>query len=105
MCPGFRIDKLTRDTNAFSGFAHATFEYIAHSKFAADLLHIYGPALVGEARITCDYEQPAKTRQRHRDVLDDTIGEILLLWVGTEVLEGQHGNRGLAGKRHGGRWS
>ena len=40
MYSGFGIDKLTRDTNAVSGLAHATFEYVAHPKLAADLLHV-----------------------------------------------------------------
>src|SRR5947208_44807 len=99
MCSGFGIDKLTRDTNTVSGLAHATFEYVAHTKLAANLLHVHGPAFVSETRITCDHKQPTKERQRHRDILHDAIGEILLLRVGTEVLERQHGNRGLVGER------
>src|ERR1700730_8309322 len=99
MCPGFSIDKLTRDANAISGLAHAAFEYVAHPKLASDLLHVYGPALVREARITCDHKQPTKERQRHRDILHDAIGEVLLLRVGTEVLEGEHRYRRLVRER------
>ena len=45
MCSGFGIDKLTRDTQAISGLAHAAFEYVAHPKLAADLLHVDGSGL------------------------------------------------------------
>ena len=99
MCSGFGIDKLTCDTHAISSLAHATFEYVADPKLAADLFHVDGPAFVGKTRIACDHKQPAKARQRHRDVFHDAIGEILLLRVGAEVLEGQHGNRGIVRER------
>src|SRR5439155_12931488 len=57
MCSGFSIDKLTRDTNAISGLAHATFEYVAHPKLAADLFHVDGPAFVRKTRVACYYKQ------------------------------------------------
>src|ERR1700709_123528 len=44
-----------------------------------------------------------KARQRHRDVLHHAVAEILLLRVGTQVLERQHGNGWLVGKCQG--WS
>ena len=99
MCSGFSIDKLTRNTNAISGLAHATFEYVAHPKLAADLLHVHVPAFVRKTRIACDHKQPTKERQRHRDVLHHAVCEILLLWICTEVLEGKHGNRRFIGQR------
>ena len=48
MCSGFRVDKLTRDANPVARLAHAAFEDVAHTKFAADLLYIDIPAPVGE---------------------------------------------------------
>jgi len=43
------IDELPGDAQAVRRFAYAAFKYIADTEFAADLLHIYGPALVGKA--------------------------------------------------------
>src|SRR6266404_2057699 len=48
MRSGFRVDKLARDTNAVACLAYATFEDVAHTKFATDLLYIDRPAPVGE---------------------------------------------------------
>ena len=46
---GFRVDQLAADPQAIAGLAHAAFQHITNPKFAAHLLHIDGPALVGEA--------------------------------------------------------
>src|SRR5262249_7447979 len=54
-----RIDELPGDAHAGSRLAHAAFEHIAHAQLASNLLHIDRLALVGERRVTGDYEQPA----------------------------------------------
>jgi hypothetical protein len=41
-----RIDKLPRDAHPVPRLAYAAFKHVAHSKLAADLLHINGAALV-----------------------------------------------------------
>src|SRR5229473_4547520 len=99
MCSRFSIDKLTRDANATPGLADATFKYVAHTKLAANLLHVHGPAFVSKTRIACDHKQPTKERQRHRDVLHDAIGEILMLRIRAQIGEGEDGDRGFIGKR------
>ena len=62
------------------------------SELTADLLYVHRPAFVRETRIACDHEQPTEERQCHRDVLHHAICKILLLRIGTDVLEGKHGN-------------
>ena len=57
--PVVGVDQLAGDAHAVAGLAHAAFEHIAHAEFAADLLHIDRLALVGEARIAGDDEEPA----------------------------------------------
>ena len=99
MGAGRRIDELAGDAHAVRGLAHAAFEHVAHAELAADLPHVDGAALVGEARIAGDHEQPANARQRGDDVLDHAVGEILLLGVAAHVLERQHGDRRLVGQR------
>ena len=63
ICPEMRaasaVDELRRDAHPLCCFAHATFEHIAHTQFTPDLLHVDGAALISEARIACDHEQPA----------------------------------------------
>jgi hypothetical protein len=83
MRPGGRIDQLPGDAHLVRRLAHAAFQHIAHAELAADLLHVDRAALVGEARITCDHEQPANARQGRDDVLHHAVGEVLLLDVAT----------------------
>ena len=98
MRPGRGIDELPGDAHPVRGLAHAAFQHVAHAQLATDLLHVDRPALVGEARIARDDEQPANARQRRDDVLHHAVGEVLLLGVAAQVQERQHGNRGLVGK-------
>ena len=49
MRPGCRVDQLPGDADAVGGLADAAFQHIAHAQLAADLLHVHGAALVGEA--------------------------------------------------------
>ena len=63
MAARLRVDELSGDAHAVRRLADAAFEHIAHAQVAADLLHIARPALVGEARIARDHEQPAYVRQ------------------------------------------
>ena len=95
MSSGYGIDQLRGDAQARTGPSYAASEQIAYPQVASNIAHVGRLALVLEAGITGDDEQFAEPRQRHRDILHDAICEILLLRVGTEVLERQHGNRGL----------
>src|SRR5688500_9985380 len=64
------IYQLTRDTHSVAGFAQTAFKDIANAQRAADLFHVYGATLVGEARITRDNEQPWHAREGCDDLLD-----------------------------------
>ena len=59
---GFCIDKLRVDADPLTAATHAAFQDIAHAKFTSDLLHVDRMALVGEAGIAGDDEQPADAR-------------------------------------------
>ena len=104
MRAGRRVDQLRADAHPVPSFANRTFEDIAHAQFAADLFHIDRLALVGEARIAGDDEEPSDPRQRGDDFLDHAIGEILLLRVAAHVLERQYRNRRFVRERQR-RWS
>jgi len=97
VCPdvsaGRRVDKLGSDAYPVAALADAAFEHVAHAQFAADLLQVDRFALVGEARIAGDHEQPRKARNCGGDILDDAVGEILLLRVAAEILKRQDRQR------------
>ncbi len=96
---GRAVDELAGDAHPVRRLAHAAFEDVAHPQLAADLFYIDRPALVGEAGVPGDDEQPAHARQRRDDVFHHAIGEILLLRVAAHVLERQNRNRRLVGNR------
>ena len=63
MRAGRGIDELAGDAHPAARLAHAAFEHVADAELAPDLLHVHRPALVGEARIARDDEQPAHARR------------------------------------------
>ncbi len=87
------IDQLGIDTDLVIRSADAPFEHIAHGKLAADLLCVNRFASIGERGIARDHEHPADPRQIGRHILGDSIREILLVGVITEIGERQHDNR------------
>src|SRR5215475_587234 len=91
------INELTGDAHPAGGFAHASFEYVAHPELTPNLLHVDRPALVGEARVSRDHEEPPHARERRDDLLDDAVSEIILLRVAAHVLEGKDRDGGLVG--------
>ena len=95
---GLCLDQLADDANVRADSTDAALEHVAHAEFAPDLLHVHGPALVGEAGTARDDEEGPHARQRGDDVVDHPVGEVLLLRVATEVLERQHRQRRLVGQ-------
>src|SRR5262249_54341391 len=98
MPPAPRLNQLRGNAHATASLAHRAFEHIAHAQLAADLLHINGLALVGEARIARDDEEPADAAERGDDLLDHAVSEILLLRVAAHIGERQHRNGRLVGE-------
>src|SRR5262252_4290686 len=95
MAARFGIDELACDAHAVCCSAHAALEHVANAKVAANLRHTDGAALVGEARIAGDHEEPPYMRKRSDDVLDHAVGEVILLRITAHVHKRQHGYRGL----------
>ena len=99
MRSGARVDQLTGYADPIGALAHRAFEHVTGPQFAADPLHIDVLALVGEARIAgCD-GQPVDARKSGGDLLDHPVGEIFLLRIVTQIVERQHGERGLVRNR------
>ena len=98
---GLGLDQLAGDPDAFACGAHAALEHVAHAELARDLPHVDRAALVDEARIAGDDEQPAQPRERRDDVLGDAVGKVILLGIAPEVGERQNRDRrpGRRGER------
>src|SRR5215470_11098690 len=94
------FDELCVDAYSAPSLAHTAFEYISHSQLASDLLYVDSSAFVSEARIAGDHEQRVKARQFGDDLLDDAVGEILLLRVARHIGERQDRDRRFVRKRH-----
>src|SRR5208282_59783 len=93
MPAGVRFDQLASDADAGCRLAHAAFEHIAHPELASDLANVWRLALVSEARISRDHEQPFDARQAGDDVLNHAVDKIILLGISAHVLERQHRDR------------
>src|SRR5207249_10548166 len=60
------IYQLGGDPQPVAGLADRAFEHVADTELAPDLLHIDRLALIGEARIARDDEQPADRSEERR---------------------------------------
>src|SRR5262245_36570710 len=94
-----RVDELSSDANARHCLADAAFQHVANTKLSTNLSYVELLAFVKEAGIACDYEKPLSTRERGYDVFDHPVSKVVLLGIAAHVLEWQHGDRRLVGKR------
>src|ERR1700685_4483424 len=81
MNAGFGLDQLAGNAHARSRFTHAAFEHISNAEFVTYPVHADRLTFVNEAGIACDDEKPLYTREAGDDVLDHSVGKILLLGV------------------------
>src|SRR5262249_38377296 len=98
MRPGLSLDQLNGNAYPVAGLPHRALQDVADAELAPDLFHIDGLALVNEARIAGDHEEPADAAERGDDLFHHAVREIFLFRVAAHVGEGQHCNRRLFGK-------
>src|SRR6516164_4889172 len=98
------IDQLDVDADLVARQADAPFEHIAHTKLAADLPSVDGLIPESERRIARNHKHAWKPRHIGRKVLGDTIREILLVGVVTEIGKGQDDDRQARGDGGLGDW-
>src|SRR5215471_2291224 len=96
------LDELPRDAHSVCNPANASFQHIAHPEFSSHLLHVDGAPFVCEAGMAGDHEQRFEPRERRRDLLNHSVGEILLLGIAAHVLERQHRDGRLVREWRGG---
>jgi hypothetical protein len=94
---GLGFDQLGGDAEPRARLAHAALHHIAHAELLPDLADIDRFALVGEARIARDDEQPPDPREAGDEVLDHAVDKIVLGRIVAHILERQHSDRRLVG--------
>src|SRR5262249_46486687 len=83
------IDELASDANAVTALAHASFKDVAHAKPTRDVPDIEGLPTELEGGCARRDIEPTQARQPGDNLLDDTIGEVVLLWIAAHVLKRQ----------------
>ena len=78
------------DTDLVSRAPNAPLQHIAHAQLTPDLFRIDGPVPIRERGVARDHEHILDPRQIDREILGDSIREILLLAVIAEVCKGQN---------------
>ena len=82
VCPkmgtGLRVDELRVDAHPVLVALHRAFEHVTHAEFLADLLGVEVLSLEGEGRVASDDKAVADAREISRQVVGDTISEIIL---------------------------
>ena len=89
---GAGIGQLDADPHAFAGPSDAAFKDVAHAKLATDLHHADCLALVRERGTPSDDKEAAQASQSGCDLLRNSVREVLLAWIPTQVLEWQNSN-------------
>src|SRR5215467_6621266 len=93
------LDQLNADSHPVASLADATFEHIAHAQLAAYPFHVDTAALVREAGIALENEEPADTREPSDYLLDHAVRKVFLLGITAQIGEGQDCDRRLVGER------
>ena len=94
MTPSGAIDQLGVDTDLIIRPLHTSFQDILYTKFLAHFLNFDGFAFVSEYRVARDDEQFAELGEVRNDIFGNSVAEIVLIWVTTQVFERKYRNRG-----------
>src|SRR4029077_9589401 len=90
------VDQLGGDAYPIVDLAYTALDHVAHPQLATHLGDAYRTALVDEGRVARDHQQAGDLREVGDQVLGQPVGEILLLWVGAEIVQRQNRDGVLA---------
>src|SRR6516165_10462164 len=93
MTPGLGFVQLSRDTDPSGRAPYRAFEHIPHAKIMANSTYVRGSPLVGKRGTTCDDKQTGVSRQRRDDILNYSVGEILLVRIATHIVKWKDSDR------------
>src|SRR6516162_1067734 len=97
MCLVPALNQLGRNADAISCAKDTSFQNIFNAEFATDLPQILLRVLIPHRRSACNYAEPLRLHaaQFGDHFLSHAVAEVLLLRIGTEILEGQNGKLDL----------
>ena len=72
------INQLGADSYLISSLSYAPLQNIPNPQFLADLLDLYGFALVGEGGVSSDHKELGNPAECRNDLLGEPVAEILL---------------------------
>src|SRR5262249_2994666 len=85
---GRTINQLSGDPHAIGSFAHAAFEQVANAELAPNLLDVLLSSFEARDRGARSYLKTVNVRELGNNFFGDAIDEVLILRIGTEILEG-----------------
>ena len=104
LCPDvmarLRIDELGCNADLATGPAYTALEDIARAQRLGDVPRLDGLSFIGKRRLFGDDRERPPQGERGDDIFGKPVGEVFLLRVAGQVVEGEHGNRGFVGRRH-----
>ena len=86
------IDELRIDVERVAFDTQAAFEKVAHVQRAADLARGNGAASIGVGAATRDDGAARDMGKIRGEIVGDRIGQVVLLRIGAQIAEWQHGN-------------
>src|SRR4030095_2533843 len=84
---GLRVNQLHIDPHLVARFLHATLKNIRYAKLLRDLGEILRLALIALRGSARNYFQICDAGQSRQDLLLDTISQVGVIRIGTEVLK------------------
>ncbi len=87
------IHQLRGDANMIAGKLHCTFDHCVHVQLARDLRQWFVGALVAHDRSVGDDLQVSKFGELRNQVFGHAVGEVVLLGVRAQVVQGKHRQR------------
>ncbi len=98
--PGQGIDQLRRYAQVLIGALDASIDNVMNTQIFAHLPDVRRLALVGKACRARHDQKLGNLRQAVDQLLGNSIGKILLVVGGAQIVEWQNGERRVFGKRH-----
>src|SRR5580693_8293294 len=92
MRAGLSVYELGVHPHLIAAVLFAPLQHIAHAEVPADLLHVYGLALIGEGGAARDHERAADPREARSQPLGEDIGKIILPRIAAQIGKGEHDN-------------
>src|SRR5947207_11699508 len=93
------FDELSIDPDAVPLPLYAPLQNVMDAQLLGDLSYVDRLALIGPTRVTRDHEDAGELGEIGDEILGHAINEITLFGIGAQVVEGQHGDRGLIRQR------